>query len=130
MTQCQTCGAGLKPGVTRCMKCGSMLPQQQPPPQQQQQGAPAQQQYIQQPQVVYVQQPQVIQCSKSKVTAGLLGIFLGAFGVHKFYLGRIGYGIVYVLFFWTYIPAILGLIEGITYLTMSEDAFCRKYGQK
>ena len=111
------------------MKCGSMLPQQQPP-QQQQQGAPAQQQYIQQPHVVYVQQPQVIQCSKSKVTAGLLGIFLGGFGVHKFYLGRIGYGVVYVLFFWTYIPAILGLIEGITYLTISEDAFCRKYGQK
>ena len=41
--------------------------------------------------------------TKSKVAAGLLGIFLGGLGIHKFYLGRWGWGIVYLLFFWTYI---------------------------
>lgn len=55
---------------------------------------------------------------KNRVTAGVLGILLGGLGVHKFYLGQIGWGILYLVFLWTYIPAILGLIEGIRYLTM------------
>ncbi|WP_064468002.1 TM2 domain-containing protein [Lederbergia galactosidilytica] len=50
---------------------------------------------------------------KNKVVAGLLGIFLGGFGVHKFYLGQIGLGVVYLLFCWTTIPGIIGFIEGI-----------------
>lgn len=65
---------------------------------------------------------------KSKVTAGILGILLGGLGVHKFYLGNIGMGILYILFCWTYIPAVVGLIEGIIYLTMTDDDFARKYG--
>ncbi len=64
---------------------------------------------------------------KSKVTAGILGILLGGLGVHKFYLGNIGMGILYVLFCWTYIPAIAGLIEGIIYLTMTDADFAQKY---
>lgn len=46
-------------------------------------------QYVQQPQVVYVQQDYTAgnDPRKSKVAAGLLGIFLGSFGVHNFYLG-------------------------------------------
>ena len=65
---------------------------------------------------------------KSKIAAGILGILLGAFGVHKFYLGKIGLGILYLLFFWTGIPGIIGLIEGIIYLTMSDEDFRAKYG--
>lgn len=49
---------------------------------------------------------------KNKIAAGLFGIFLGGLGIHKFYLGQIGWGIVYILFCWTYIPGIVGLIEG------------------
>lgn len=64
----------------------------------------------------------------SKVTAGLLGILLGGIGAHKFYLGRIGQGFIYLIFFWTGIPAIIGLIEGIAYLTMADNTFQRKYG--
>jgi TM2 domain-containing membrane protein YozV len=41
----------------------------------------------------------------------LLALFLGCFGVHHFYLGRVGLGILYLCFCWTGIPAILGLIE-------------------
>ncbi len=64
---------------------------------------------------------------RSKIAAGLLGIFLGGFGVHKFYLGQIVWGIIYLLLCWTMIPAIVGFIEGIIYLTMSDEAFSRKY---
>lgn len=64
---------------------------------------------------------------KSKVAAGVLAILLGGIGAHKFYLGRIGQGLLYLVFFWTFIPALIGLIEGIIYLTMSDDSFNARY---
>lgn len=63
----------------------------------------------------------------NKTTAGLLAIFLGGVGVHKFYLGQTGQGILYLLFCWTGIPAILGLVEGIIYLTLTNQDFWQKY---
>ena len=66
---------------------------------------------------------------KSKIAAGLFGIFLGGLGIHKFYLGQIGWGIVYLIFCWTAIPELVGFIEGIIYLTMSDEAFAAKYGK-
>jgi TM2 domain-containing membrane protein YozV len=65
---------------------------------------------------------------KSRVVAGVLGILLGNFGAHKFYLGKIGMGILYLVFFWTGIPGIIGLIEGIMYLVKSDEEFHAKYG--
>lgn len=65
---------------------------------------------------------------KSKVTAGVLAILLGGIGAHKFYLGNIGIGLVYLLFSWTGIPMIIGLIEGIIMLTMSDEDFASKHG--
>jgi TM2 domain-containing membrane protein YozV len=65
---------------------------------------------------------------KSKVTAGVLAILLGGIGAHKFYLGKIGMGLVYLLFFWTGIPAVVGLIEGIIMLTMTDEDFASKHG--
>ena len=41
----------------------------------------------------------------------LLAVLLGSFGAHHFYLRRNGLGILYLVFFWTGIPAILGIIE-------------------
>ena len=64
---------------------------------------------------------------RSKATAGILAILLGGLGIHKFYLGKAGMGILYLLFCWTFIPAIVGFIEGILYLTMSEAVFNAKY---
>ena len=66
--------------------------------------------------------------TRNKVVAALLAIFLGSFGLHKFYLGRIGWGIVYLVFCWTAIPGIIGFIEGIIYLAMSDERFYQKYG--
>jgi TM2 domain-containing membrane protein YozV len=74
---------------------------------------------------------------KGKVPAGMLGIFLGGFGAHKFYLGYTGpavftlitsivggiltMGVIYGLM------AIVGFIEGIIYLTKSDQEFARIY---
>lgn len=41
----------------------------------------------------------------------LLAVLLGSFGAHHFYLRRNGLGVVYLIFFWTGVPAILGFIE-------------------
>jgi TM2 domain-containing membrane protein YozV len=65
---------------------------------------------------------------KNKTVAALLAIFLGGFGIHKFYLQKTGTGLLYLLFFWTFIPAIIGFIEGIILLVMDENKFIQKYG--
>jgi len=64
---------------------------------------------------------------KSKIAAGVLAILLGGIGVHKFYLGKIGMGILYVLFCWTGIPSIIALIEGIIYLTSSDEKWAQRF---
>lgn len=66
--------------------------------------------------------------AKSRTTAALLAIFLGGLGIHRFYLGHTGVGVLYFLFSWTFIPMILGLIEGIVFLTKSDKEFARQYG--
>lgn len=57
----------------------------------------------------------------NKVVYCLLAFFLGGLGVHKFYSGRIGLGIAYILFAWTWIPCIIGVIEGIIGITKKAD---------
>ena len=63
--------------------------------------------------------------AKSKIAAGLLGIFLGGFGVHNFYLGYTGKAVAQLLItlltcgFGAFISSIWGLIEGILILTGS-----------
>lgn len=65
---------------------------------------------------------------KSRGVAVLLALFLGGLGIHKFYLGRPVWGILYILFCWTFIPSVLAFIEAIVYLCTSEQAFAAKYG--
>ena len=60
---------------------------------------------------------------RSKVAAGLLALFLGSFGIHKFYLGKPGLGILYLIFCWTYIPSIISFVEAIIYLTSGDIDF-------
>ena len=54
--------------------------------------------------------------AKSKLTAGLLGIFLGGLGVHNFYLGYTGKAIAQILLSCVGVGGIWGLIEGILIL--------------
>ncbi|MBV8819918.1 MAG: TM2 domain-containing protein [Acidobacteriaceae bacterium] len=107
---CTNCGTSNEPGTQFCTNCGSPLsavsgapqndpakasspppapmPQPSQPPQYQQQSQYQQPQYQQPPyqQPGYQQQP-YDPAAKSKLVAGLLGIFVGWLGVHRFYLG-------------------------------------------
>lgn len=64
---------------------------------------------------------------KDRTTAGIFALLLGGLGAHHFYLGNVGRGVLYLLFFWTFIPAIAGFIEGILYLTKTDEEFQQKY---
>lgn len=78
---------------------------------------------------------------KQKMVAGLLAILLGSFGAHKFYLGYKNEGIIllavylsgFVLSFlaigalWVWVPGVIGLIEGIMYLTKTDEEFYATY---
>jgi TM2 domain-containing membrane protein YozV len=64
---------------------------------------------------------------RTKLVAALLAFFLGGFGAHHFYLGNYVLGILYLVFCWTLIPAIVAFIEFIIYLAMSESAFDQRY---
>jgi TM2 domain-containing membrane protein YozV len=65
---------------------------------------------------------------RNRVAAALFALLLGGLGVHKFYLGKVGQGVLYLIFCWTFIPAIVGFIEGIIYLTKSDQEFAAEYG--
>ena len=68
----------------------------------------------------------VSESEKSKVTAGVLARLLGGLGIHKFYTGAWGWGSVYIVLCWTYVPALVALGEGIRYLVLSKEEFARK----
>ena len=139
---CPQCGAPVSADSTTCQYCGAAIPKEQP-------AAPAAAAAAAaapaapQPQVVFVQAPaqpqpvvqQVTQVVdprlswpvKSKVAAGILAMLLGGIGIHKFYLGQIGWGIVYLLFCWTGLPAIWAFIDGIIILCSKTENFELKY---
>lgn len=69
--------------------------------------------------------------SEKKVVAGILGILLGTFAIHKFYLGYTKAGIIQLVLGLVTcgIVGIVGFIEGIIYLTKSDEEFDRTYVQ-
>lgn len=94
---CQECGVETKPNQEVCVNCGFKLAKLN------------------------------TNSQKNKITAGLLAILLGGFGAHKFYLGKTVQGILYLIFIWTFVPEIIALVEGIIYLTSSDETFNAKY---
>src|SRR5688500_4448219 len=104
--KCPSCGATIDFNARECKYCGETIAVQTP-----QQQATQYQAAQPQQQVPPMYTPAGAPVStKIKTTAGILAILLGGLGIHKFYLGKIGMGILYILFCWTYIPAIVGLI--------------------
>ena len=65
--------------------------------------------------------------SKSKGIAVTLALLLGSFGMHRFYLGQ-WWGIFYLLFYWTGVPFLIGLIEALVFLFTSKTTWDLKYG--
>tara|TARA_R110001606_G_scaffold345151_3_gene493972 strand:- start:665 stop:961 length:297 start_codon:yes stop_codon:yes gene_type:complete len=65
--------------------------------------------------------------SKNKVVAGFLALFLGGLGIHRFYLGQ-WWGLFYLLFIWTFIPAIISFVEAIIFFCSDDIEWERKYG--
>lgn len=101
---CRGCGKTLHASATACPQCGAV-------------------------QHIALSTPSLPEPANSKVTAGVLALLLGGLGIHKFYTGAWGWGIVYIALCWTYIPAIVALVEGIRYLTRSEADFQHKAAQ-
>lgn len=63
-----------------------------------------------------------------KVAAGILGILVGALGIHKFYLGYTKEGIIQILLnVLCGLGSLIGLIEGIIYLTKTDEDFYQTY---
>ena len=123
---CKQCGKPIDDGQELCEECkvaGTTTAQADQTAGQQTQAQAEQPQYQQQPQ--YNAAPNVSSSQKSKIAAGLLGIFLGSFGVHNFYLGYTGKAIAQLLisvlscFTLSAVSAIWGLVEGILILTGS-----------
>ena len=64
---------------------------------------------------------------RNRIVAALFALFLGGFGIHKFYLGQKGWGILYLIFCWTFIPSIAAFIEFIILLCMSDAKFNARF---
>ena len=101
---CPQCGAPVDAGATKCEYCGAAIAQTP------EQSAERSNWPI-----------------KNEVDAALLAVLLGGIGVHKFYLGQTFKGVLSIIFCWTYIPSILGLIEGIMILCSNDENFQIKY---
>lgn len=111
LMNCSECDRQVSDKAASCPNCGAPIAL----------GAPA---------AAAAVRTQVVHIGKNKSTAVLLAIFLGGIGIHKFYLDRPGWGVVYLMFCWTFVPAVLGLIEGLLYLTLDDAQFQAKYGRR
>ena len=82
---------------------------------------------------MYNEDPNVAQFASKKVAAGVLAILLGWLGIHKFILGFTTQGIILLcvslLTFGIcgFVTSIIGIIEGVIYLTKSDQEFYQTY---
>jgi TM2 domain-containing membrane protein YozV/Tfp pilus assembly major pilin PilA len=63
---------------------------------------------------------------KDRTAAGILAVLFGGLGVHRFYLGQ-WWGVLYLLFFWLGLPALVAVVEGIIFLCMSQERWDAQY---
>jgi TM2 domain-containing membrane protein YozV len=101
---CQACGRTIDARAEICPQCGVRQPMLYAPP-----------------------FGTMLRPRHNRVVAAVLALLLGGFGIHKFYLGKIGQGVLYLVFCWTFIPTIIGFVEGIIYLLKSDEEFAIDY---
>ena len=116
LKKCQNCGTDNSGFESFCRNCGTML------------SSSYQNQQVQQAPKSGMQGQQIPGADK-KVIAGICGILFGGFGVHKFILGYTTEGIIQIVISVVTcgIGGIVGLIEGIIYLTKSDEEFVDTY---
>lgn len=107
---CHECGATIRKKAEICPECG-----------------------VRQPGLPRRRDPALRHASSQKLAAGLCGIFLGCFGIHKFILGMNKQGLLLLLVtvlscgLAYFVTHAIGLIEGIIYLTKSDEDFYELY---
>lgn len=123
LIKCNECGKQVSDKALSCPGCGNPLDEEKKaantmaevkpkPPRENKVMTPA---------------PVVVVAPKSKGLAILLALLLGGLGAHKFYLGQPWWGVLYLVFVWTFIPSIIALIDAIIYLFTSDASFQEAY---
>lgn len=69
----------------------------------------------------------VVKQENKKVVSGIFAILLGSLGIHKFYLGYINEGVIQLILGLIGIGGLIGVIEGIIYLTKTDEDFYQTY---
>ena len=64
----------------------------------------------------------------NRKTAAWLALLLGGLGAHKFYLGRWGWGLIYLFFCFTFVPMVIGFFEAIAFFSTTDKAFAQRGG--
>jgi len=72
-------------------------------------------------------QPSANPSNTDKNTAAILALVLGGLGAHKFYYGSWGWGVIYICFCVTFVPAGLAFLEGIMLLFMARNTYDERY---
>ena len=144
MPYCSNCGTKLSDGANFCPNCGNAVGfRSQKNQQQEPEGLweafkrgwhegekPRNNTNGQNERIVYVQAPTqdiYVHARKSKGLAMTLCFFGGWFGLHEFYLRNYLSGTLYLLFFWTFIPLILSILDFIILFFTPKSTFHRIY---
>ena len=117
---CSNCGSQVSANQAVCLNCGTAIQQNAA------ETVVVAQPTVVQPNVVVPPNAQVMG-NYNKTTAAILAFFIGGLGAHKFYHGSIGWGIIYLVFCPTFIPALVSFIEGIIYLTTTQGDYDARY---
>jgi TM2 domain-containing membrane protein YozV len=118
---CAACGKSLPEGASACPACGAGV------------GAPIDPYFAS---GAVATSSEVSDFATKKIAAGVCGILLGSLGVHKFILGLTVPGIIMLLTtlltfgFGALLMSPIGLIEGIIYLTKTDQEFYDQYAVK
>ena len=116
MAFCTNCGQEIPAGAKFCVNCGTLAPASGPmlnpaPHATAQPIYPASDELAIASHMSEGQRMVYLAEKKDATVALLLCLFLGGLGAHKFYLGKVGLGVLYILFCWTFIPIIVSFVE-------------------